>query len=68
MFLVCWNHDCRETYDANSYSPKDLDVKCEKCGGTLISPSGKVQISGLPHAIKTVRPSSERKRRSKAKR
>lgn len=62
MFLVCWNHDCRQTYDAKNFSVNDKGVKCEKCGGTVISPSGKVQISGIPHVMKTVKPSSERRK------
>lgn len=56
MYLVCWNHDCRQTYEAKLFSPTDRDVKCEKCGGTLISPSGKVTLSGTPDIHKTVDP------------
>ena len=56
MYLVCWNHDCRQTYDAKNFKPTDRDVKCEKCQGTLISPSGKVELSGIPTVVRTVDP------------
>jgi hypothetical protein len=56
MYLVCWNHDCRQTYPASDYKVTDRGVDCERCGHTLISPSGKVQISGVPYVIKTIDP------------
>jgi ribosomal protein S27E len=56
MYLVCWNHDCRQTYPADNYKAEDRDVKCEKCGGTLISPSGRVQLSFNPYVIQTLDP------------
>lgn len=56
MYLVCWNHDCRQTYDADKFKPTDRDIKCEKCNGTLISPSGKVQLSNNSYVIKTLDP------------
>lgn len=56
MYLVCWNHDCRQTYPVENYNADSLDVKCEKCGGTLISPSGKIQLTGLPYVMKTIDP------------
>lgn len=62
MYLVCWNHDCRQTYDAKGYKVDDRGVYCPKCGGTLISPSGKVQISMNPYVIKTVDPAKLKER------
>lgn len=56
MYLVCWNRNCRQTYPASNFKVTDMDVKCEKCGGTLISPSGKVQISQNPWVLPTVDP------------
>ena len=34
----------------------DRGIDCPKCGGTLISNSGKVQLSMNPYVIKTVDP------------
>jgi ribosomal protein S27E len=56
MYLVCCNHNCRQTYPAENFKADDRDVKCEKCGHTVISPSGKVTLSGIPNVIKTVDP------------
>jgi ribosomal protein S27E len=56
LYLVCWNHDCRQTYDAEKFGVDAVGVNCGKCGGTLISPSGKVQISRVSEVIKTVDP------------
>jgi ribosomal protein S27E len=56
MYLLCWNHDCRQTYDTKNFKATDRDVKCEKCGGTLISQSGKVQLSMNDYVVKTVDP------------
>lgn len=56
MYLVCWNHDCRQTYPASDFKATARDVKCAKCGDTLISPSGKVQLTGVPYVMKTVDP------------
>jgi ribosomal protein S27E len=56
MYLVCWNHDCRQTYDAKDFNATDRDVKCVECGGTLISPSGKIQLSNNDYVVKTVDP------------
>lgn len=56
MYLVCWNHDCRQTYSAKEFKPEDRNVDCKKCGGTLISNSGKVEISRIADVIKTVDP------------
>ncbi|QIW88726.1 hypothetical protein P59_129 [Bacillus phage P59] len=58
MYLVCWNHNCRQTYSTDNFKADDRNVPCEKCGGTLISPSGKVQLSGNPYVIKTIDPNS----------
>ena len=55
-YLVCWNHDCRQTYPASDYKATDLGVNCPKCGGTLISLSGRVQISGVKKPLTTVDP------------
>jgi hypothetical protein len=56
MYLVCWNHDCRQTYHSSKFTVDDRNVDCEKCGGTLISNSGKVVLCGIPNVIKTVNP------------
>lgn len=56
MYLVCWNHDCRQTYDSKDYKPTDRNVKCPKCGDIIISNSGKVQMSMNPYVMKTLDP------------
>lgn len=56
MYLVCWNHDCRQTYDAKNFKPDDRNVACEKCGGTVISNSGKIELSNVPYVMKTIDP------------
>lgn len=60
MYLVCWNHGCRQTYPASDFKVDEKDVKCAKCGGILISPSGKVQISQNPQVIPTIDPDKAR--------
>ena len=54
MYLVCWNHNCRQTYNAENYKPTDRNVKCDKCGDTLISNSGEVTLSGISNVMKTI--------------
>ena len=56
MYLVCWNGNCGQTYPAENYMAEDRNVKCEKCGGVVISPSGKVQITGHATVFKTIDP------------
>jgi ribosomal protein S27E len=56
VYLVCWNHNCQQTHPAENYKPEDRDVKCSKCGGVLISPSGKVTLSMNPYVLQTVAP------------
>lgn len=56
MYLVCWNHDCGQTYIVKNFKPTDRNINCEKCGGTLISNSGKVQLSGVSNVFKTLDP------------
>jgi len=56
VYLVCWSHDCRQTYDIKNFKQTDKSIKCVKCGGTLISNSGKVQLSGVSIVMKTVDP------------
>jgi hypothetical protein len=53
-YLVCQNGLCTERYDMENYTPQDMGIKCEKCKeGYIISPSGKVTLSGVPHPIPT---------------
>jgi len=56
MYLVCWNHDCRQTYPMSDFKMEQTNVKCTRCGDTVISPSGKVQITGLPNVMPTIDP------------
>jgi len=56
MYLVCWNHDCRQTYPASDFKMEDKDVRCTRCGDVVISPSGKVMLTQLPNAIPTIDP------------
>ncbi|AIW03509.1 hypothetical protein CPT_Moonbeam111 [Bacillus phage Moonbeam] len=57
MFLVCWNHDCRQTYPASDFKAEQMNVTCTRCGDTVISPSGKVMLTGLPNVMPTIDPS-----------
>lgn len=56
MYIICWNHDCRQTYDVKNFKAEDRNVKCEKCGDVLIAEDGDIQLSNNPHVIKTVDP------------
>jgi hypothetical protein len=56
-YLVCQNGRCTERYDFENYTPLDNGIKCEKCKeGYIVSPSGKVTLSGVPHPMPTGKP------------
>jgi len=40
----------------SDFKMEQTNVKCTRCGDTVISPSGKVQITGLPNVIPTIDP------------
>lgn len=60
MYLVCQTYSCQQTYPASDYRPTDRDVKCPDCGGYIITPSGKVQLSMNPHVIPVLSPEEAR--------
>lgn len=71
-YIICQNHDCRQTYPITQFNKNDRNVPCPTCKkGTLIGENGEVTLSGQPYVHKTINPKvleriEERKRQEPA--